>query len=597
MLGPREIFSVAFAIRCSREHFPEAAHEEVETINKHAARDQSLLSSRKGSYCVLFSLVLGMKFIKCCCMITQLRRCGQDIEGYTGEIVDRYKIVKPNLFWGIWEIYLTRDGESKGSYYSRCYKLMECVDKESTCKFHNESECSISSKNFNHEWSRFVKVVKQSLRNRTTVSYHKLFESLEPITTLSGTKHHKTNEPSYTAISSTRPSALPDTKVKRSTNQLLSNLRSVSEEDSDPEQPRRDKGFGPLCHGNAGSQGVKEYAYHKEKHDDDEEIDDTELEAHEGQSNALCIFVADKFLGFITSKAPQYTSFSVGQFCDADSEASFLKVKRFQIMTTMTPCPQDKNVVPSAEKQDSASKAKVVMDEQEGDEDQTVICSLEAVRIFVARSTQVLFHIYQYGRENGAFLSGPLKEEVFVAQRRVRYPDHPEKSILLRKASVRLKQAPRDLHFQTLDHAGCLDTRKSTSGGIQFLGDKLVSWMSKKQNCTAMSSAEAEYVALSASCAQVMWMRTQLQDYGFNYNKIPLYCDSQSAIAISCNPYNIQDKMHILTRLTFIRNRWLGMIGDECMWDMPTQIELTTGTITTIGVSNDVLVCIEGVEE
>ncbi|GJX03606.1 retrovirus-related pol polyprotein from transposon TNT 1-94, partial [Tanacetum coccineum] len=80
--------------------------------------------------------------------------------------------------------------------------------------------------------------------------------------------------------------------------------------------------------------------------------------------------------------------------------------------------------------------------------------------------------------------------------------------------------------FSDADHAGCLDTRKSTSGGIQFLGDKLVSWMSKKQNCTAMSSAEAEYVALSASCAQVMWMRTQLQDYGFNYNKIPLYCDS-----------------------------------------------------------------------
>ncbi|GKC98066.1 hypothetical protein Tco_1168341, partial [Tanacetum coccineum] len=53
------------------------------------------------------------------------------------------------------------------------------------------------------------------------------------------------------------------------------------------------------------------------------------------------------------------------------------------------------------------------------------------------------------------------------------------------------------------DHAGCLDTQKSTSGGIQFLGDKLVSWMSKKQNCTAMSSIEAEYVALSASCAHV----------------------------------------------------------------------------------------------
>ncbi|GJV08517.1 retrovirus-related pol polyprotein from transposon TNT 1-94 [Tanacetum coccineum] len=102
--------------------------------------------------------------------------------------------------------------------------------------------------------------------------------------------------------------------------------------------------------------------------------------------------------------------------------------------------------------------------------------------------------------------------------------------------------------FSDADHAGCLDTRKSTSGGIQFLGDKLVSWMSKKQDCTAMSSAEAEYVALSASCAQVMWMRTQLQDYGFNYNKIPLYCDSQSAIAISCNPVQHSRTKHIHTR-------------------------------------------------
>ncbi|GJW37137.1 hypothetical protein Tco_0060057 [Tanacetum coccineum] len=53
--------------------------------------------------------------------------------------------------------------------------------------------------------------------------------------------------------------------------------------------------------------------------------------------------------------------------------------------------------------------------------------------------------------------------------------------------------------FSDVVHAGCIDTRKSTSGGIQFQGDKLVSWMSKKQDCTAMSSAETEYVALSAS--------------------------------------------------------------------------------------------------
>nr|GFA39026.1 retrovirus-related Pol polyprotein from transposon TNT 1-94 [Tanacetum cinerariifolium] len=109
--------------------------------------------------------------------------------------------------------------------------------------------------------------------------------------------------------------------------------------------------------------------------------------------------------------------------------------------------------------------------------------------------------------------------------------------------------------FSYADHTGCIDSRKSTSGGIQFLGDKLVSWMSKKQNCTTMSSAEVEYVALSASCAQVMWMRTQLQDYGFNYNKIPLYCDSQSTIAISCNPIQHSRTKHIHTRYHFIKNK------------------------------------------
>nr|GFA05321.1 uncharacterized mitochondrial protein AtMg00810-like [Tanacetum cinerariifolium] len=103
------------------------------------------------------------------------------------------------------------------------------------------------------------------------------------------------------------------------------------------------------------------------------------------------------------------------------------------------------------------------------------------------------------------------------------------------------------------DHAGCINSRKSTFGGIQFLGDKLVSWMSKKQNCTAMSSIEAEYMALYASCAQVMWMRTQLQDYGLNYNKILLYCDSQSAIAISCNLVQHSRTKHIHTRYHFIK--------------------------------------------
>nr|GEU70184.1 reverse transcriptase domain-containing protein [Tanacetum cinerariifolium] len=103
------------------------------------------------------------------------------------------------------------------------------------------------------------------------------------------------------------------------------------------------------------------------------------------------------------------------------------------------------------------------------------------------------------------------------------------------------------------DYAGCKDTFKSTSGGAQFLGEKLVSWSSKKQDGTALSTAEAEYVSLSACCAQVLWMRTQLTDNGFHFNKILIYCDSKSAIAISCNPVQHSRTKHIAVRYHFIK--------------------------------------------
>ncbi|GJW43394.1 hypothetical protein Tco_0072193 [Tanacetum coccineum] len=79
--------------------------------------------------------------------------------------------------------------------------------------------------------------------------------------------------------------------------------------------------------------------------------------------------------------------------------------------------------------------------------------------------------------------------------------------------------------YSDADLAGCNDDCKSTSGGIQLLGDKLV----------------------------IIWMRTQLLDYGFGYNKIPIYCDSQSAIAISCNPIQHSRTEHINIRYHFIK--------------------------------------------
>ncbi|GJU38830.1 retrovirus-related pol polyprotein from transposon TNT 1-94 [Tanacetum coccineum] len=92
--------------------------------------------------------------------------------------------------------------------------------------------------------------------------------------------------------------------------------------------------------------------------------------------------------------------------------------------------------------------------------------------------------------------------------------------------------------YADTDHAGCQDTRRITSGSAQFLGDKLVRWSSKKQTRTSISSTKAEYIAMSGCCAQILWMRSQLSDYGFVYNRIPLYCDNKSAIALCCN--NVQ---------------------------------------------------------
>ncbi|GJW96678.1 hypothetical protein Tco_0178486 [Tanacetum coccineum] len=110
--------------------------------------------------------------------------------------------------------------------------------------------------------------------------------------------------------------------------------------------------------------------------------------------------------------------------------------------------------------------------------------------------------------------------------------------------------------FSDSDHAGCLDTRKSTSSGIQFLGgDKLVSWSSKKQDCTSMSTAEPKYVSLFVCSTQVLWLRTQLTDYGFHFDRIPMYCDSQAAIAISCNPVQHSRTKYIDVRYHFIKDQ------------------------------------------
>nr|GEV24681.1 hypothetical protein [Tanacetum cinerariifolium] len=109
--------------------------------------------------------------------------------------------------------------------------------------------------------------------------------------------------------------------------------------------------------------------------------------------------------------------------------------------------------------------------------------------------------------------------------------------------------------YADADHVGCKDTRQSTFGSARFLGDKLVSCSSKKQKSIAISSTEAEYIALSGCCAQNLWMRSELTDYGLKFNKIPMYCDNKSAIALCCNNVQHSRSKHIDVRYHFIKEK------------------------------------------
>ena len=85
------------------------------------------------------------------------------------------------------------------------------------------------------------------------------------------------------------------------------------------------------------------------------------------------------------------------------------------------------------------------------------------------------------------------------------------------------------------------------------MGDRLVSWSSKKQKSISTSTAEAEYISAESCCAQILWMKNQLQDYGLSYPKIPIYCDNQSAIAMTGNLVQHSLTKHISIRYHFIR--------------------------------------------
>ncbi|GJY90924.1 copia protein [Tanacetum coccineum] len=183
------------------------------------------------------------------------------------------------------------------------------------------------------------------------------------------------------------------------------------------------------------------------------------------------------------------------------------------------------------------------------------VARMGAIRIFLAYAAHKSFTVFQMDVKT-TFLHGMLKEDAKPTEKHL---EEVKRIFRYLRGTINMGLwYTKDYGFELtgfldVDYAGCKDTFKSTSGGTQFLVEKLVGWSSKKQDCTTLSTAEAEYVSISASCAQVIWMRTQLTDYGFHFNKIPIYCDSKSTIAISCNPVQHSRTKHIVVRYHFIK--------------------------------------------
>nr|GEX03949.1 hypothetical protein [Tanacetum cinerariifolium] len=224
-----------------------------------------------------------------------------------------------------------------------------------------------------------------------------------------------------------------------------------------------------------------------------------------------------------------------------------------------------------------------------------LVARFVVIQNFLAFAAHMNMIVYQIDVKT-TFLNDILREEVYVSQPNGFVDkDNSNHVYKLKKALYGLKQAPRacdpvdtpmmeksklnedtqgkavdPTHYRGMypkdssialttyadaDHVGFQDSRRSTYGSMQLLRDRLVSWSSKRKKSDAISSMEDEYIALSGCYAQVLWMRSQLTDYGLEFNKISMYCDNKSAIALCCN--NVQDSRskHIDIRSHFIKEQ------------------------------------------
>ena len=107
---------------------------------------------------------------------------------------------------------------------------------------------------------------------------------------------------------------------------------------------------------------------------------------------------------------------------------------------------------------------------------------------------------------------------------------------------------PTLMGYSNSNLARDIDSRKSTSGYLIKFAGGAVAWQSKLQRCVALSTTEAEFIAITEACKELLWVKKFLQELGFDHDKYLLFCDSQSAIHLGKNPTFHSRSKHIDVR-------------------------------------------------
>ncbi|GJW98595.1 putative ribonuclease H-like domain-containing protein, partial [Tanacetum coccineum] len=216
------------------------------------------------------------------------------------------------------------------------------------------------------------------------------------------------------------------------------------------------------------------------------------------------------------------------------------------------------------------------------------VARIEAIRIFLAFTSYMGFIVYQMDVKS-VFLYGTIDEELlepeilkkfdFASVKTASTPIETQKPLVKDEETtdvdvhlyrsmigslMYLTASRPDIMFAVCacssfsdsDYAGVNLDRKSTTGGCQFLGRRLISWQCKKQTIVATSTIKAEYVATDNCRGQVLWIQNQMLDYGFNFMNTKFYIDNESIICIVKNPVFHSITKHIEIWYHFIMDAY-----------------------------------------